>query len=209
MTKKYPLKYSMQIDEALLHFKSELAYYGFRADKDIMKFGIKFFLRLFSILLITILLQSNFLEAHADPNPISPPPTQSPQDTYSAFINNTNDAYSLIMDAHKKSQAEGGLRASEEVLTLAHQAEEAMERAVETLNLEGIPIAERKSQGIELVLLLRETLDRIERPDVLSIPNAQVVRDKDLDRWEIPHTQIAIVKKVGSPKAVRTHCGDG
>lgn len=186
----------MQIDEALLHFKSELAYYGFRADKDIMKFGIKFFLRLFSILLITILLQSNFLEAHADLNPISPPPTQSPQDTYSAFINNTNDAYSLIMDAHKKSQAEGGLRASEEVLTLAHQAEEAMERAVETLNLEGIPIAERKSQGIELVLLLRETLDRIERPDVLSIPNAQVVRDKDLDRWEIPHTQIAIVKKV-------------
>lgn len=161
-----------------------------------MKCGTKFVLRLLGVCLIVTLLQSYLLGSHASLNPLSPPPTQSPQDTYSAFISNTNDAYRLIMDAHEKSQAEGGFRASEEVLALAHQAEESMERAIETLNLEGIPLAERKSQGIELTLLLRETLDRIDKPDVSSIPNAQVVSDTGLEHWEVPNTQIAIVKTV-------------
>ena len=161
-----------------------------------MKCGTKFVLRLLGVCLIVTLLQSYLLGSHASLNPLSPPPTQSPQDTYSAFISNTNDAYRLIMDAHEKSQAEGGFRASEEVLALAHQAEESMKRAIETLNLEGIPLAERKSQGIELTLLLRETLDRIDKPDVSSIPNAQVVSDTGLEHWEVPNTQIAIVKTV-------------
>lgn len=161
-----------------------------------MKFRAKLVLRVFSILLIIISFQSNFFEAHAGLSPISPPPTQSPQDTYSAFIRNTNDAYNLIMEAHQKSQAEGGLRASEEVLTLASQAEEAMERAIETLNLESVPLAKQKSEGIELVLLLRETLDRIEKPDPSSIPNAEVVSETGLDRWKIPNTHIAIIKSV-------------
>ena len=159
-----------------------------------MQFGSKFVLRVFSMLLIIFSLQGSFLEANAKVNPIAPPPTQSPQATYGAFIANTNDAYSLIMDAHQQSISEGGLWASAEVLNLAAQAEEAIERAIKTLDLKSIPLAKQKSQGIELALLLRETLDRIEKPDIASIPDDQAVKDNDLDRWEIPNTQIAIVQ---------------
>ena len=159
-----------------------------------MKLGSRFVLRVFSIFLIIFSLQGNVHRVNAELSSISPPPTQSPQDTYSAFLKNTDDAYTLIMEAHRKSQAEGGIRASEEVLTLADQADEAMDRAIETLNLERVPLVEKKSRGIELVLLLRETLDRIEKPEISSIPDAQVVKDIGLDEWEIPNTRIAIVK---------------
>jgi MscS family membrane protein len=160
----------------------------------VMKIRIKFFVRAFSIILIIFLLQGVLLRVNAGVSPIAPPSTQSPQATYSAFMTNMNDAYSLIMEAHQQSQAEGGMLASAEVENLAAQAEEAMERAIETLNLQNVPLANQESQGIESALLLREILDRIEKPDIASIPDAQSVQEAGIDRWEIPDTQIAIVQ---------------
>ncbi|NET49858.1 MAG: hypothetical protein F6K09_14315, partial [Merismopedia sp. SIO2A8] len=69
-------------------------------------------------------------------SPIAPPPTQSPRATYSAFLRNTNDAHTLILEAYQKSQSEGGLWASREVLDLAKQAKEAMERVTRTMDLQ-------------------------------------------------------------------------
>ena len=159
-----------------------------------MKRWLGFILKFVSVLTIILALQGTFTIANASLNPIAPPPTQSPRATYDAFLRNTDDAHALILEAYQKSQSEGGLWASPEVLDLSQQAKDALERAIRTLDLQNFSQVNRASKSVELTLMLREILDRVELPNIDSIPDASTVAEKELTRWEIPQTQIAIVK---------------
>ena len=154
-----------------------------------------FLLRAIAAMAIVVLFQLTSGTSHAQINPLAPPKTISPQATLEQFLDNTNNAYELLMEAREKSQQEGGLFHSSEVKELAAHAEEAMERAVRTLNLEDVPEANKVREGLESALRLKEVLDRITLPAFERIPDrADVAADPDFDRWEIPGTEIAIVK---------------
>ncbi|NET10266.1 MAG: mechanosensitive ion channel family protein [Symploca sp. SIO2B6] len=159
-----------------------------------MKRWPDFIIKIISVLIIILALQGGFTIANASLSPIAPPPTQSPRATYSAFLRNTNDAHTLILEAYQKSQSEGGLWASREVLDLAKQAKEAMERVTRTMDLQNFSQVNRASDSTEFALMLREILDRVELPDIDSIPDLLTVEEEGLTRWEIPKTQIAIIK---------------
>jgi MscS family membrane protein len=161
-----------------------------------MKRQLHFIVRIISSILIILSLQLHAGGTTTEINPIAPPPTNSPQETYSAFMANMENSYTLIMKAVEQSNAESGFFASDEVLDLAHQAEEAMERAIKTLDVQNIPKVNRVSKSIESALLLREVFDRIEKPNILKIPNHQDVEVSGLTRWQIPKTQLKIVQQV-------------
>ncbi len=125
-------------------------------------------------------------------NPIAPPPTSSPRETLTAFLDNTNEAYERIMSAQADTQNAPGLGHPESALAEAQAAEEALERAIETLNLSEIEDAVRDEVGLEMVLKLKEVLDRLELPALSTVPDAEEVAEAELQRWEIPNTEIAI-----------------
>jgi MscS family membrane protein len=144
---------------------------------------------------VVIVAQSVIPVRSAGVSPLMPPHTDSPQETLAQFADNMNDAYRLLMEAHNRSKQEGDWVHSPEVKALAAQAEEATERAVRTLNLQEVPEASKGRVGLESALLLKEILDRIPLPSFDRIPDlSDVAADASLVRWEIPDTEIAIVK---------------
>ncbi|HIK32327.1 MAG TPA: mechanosensitive ion channel [Oscillatoriales cyanobacterium M59_W2019_021] len=149
-----------------------------------------------------VLAQSTLPVSSAGLDPLTPPHTESPQETLGQFLENTNEAYRLLMAAHEESKQESGLFHSPPVKALAAQAEEAMERAVRTLNLESVPETSKQRVGLESALKLKEILDRIPLPSLDRVPDVnEVTEDPSLVRWEIPKTEIAIVKSQGGQYA--------
>ena len=174
---------------------SEFFSIGYSLSRVSMKQVKHFLLRAIAAMAIVAFSQLTIGISHAEINPLAPPKTISPQATLEQFLDNTNDAYGLLMEAREQSEQEGGLFHSSQVKQLAAQAEEAMERAVRTLNLEEVPEANKAREGLESTLRLKEILDRITLPAIERIPDrADVAADPDLERWEIPGTEIAIVK---------------
>ena len=150
-------------------------------------------MRAIAAMAIVILAQSPISSAVI--KPLAPPNTDNPRSTVLQFVENTNKAHRLLMKAQARSKQEGGLFHSPRVNELAARAEEAMERAVRTLNLQDVPDASKARVGLESALRLKEILDRITLPNVARIPDlADVEADPSLERWEIPGTEIAIVK---------------
>ncbi len=144
---------------------------------------------------VVVLAQSTIPVRGGGMSPLTPPHTDSPQETLGQFLENMNDAYRLLMEADDRSKREGGLVLSSDVKELAAQAEEATERAVRTLNLEEVPETSKQRVGLESALLLKEILDRISLPSLDLIPDvSDVAADETLVRWEVPKTEIAIVK---------------
>jgi len=149
-----------------------------------------------TLVVIFLIVLSPCLVLGSNPveNPLAPPATHSPRDTLTQFLANTNEAYDLIMAAYTQGKKERGFFYSKAVLTQAHQAEVALERAVKTLSLEDVPPINRKEGGIVSALLLKGILDRINLPAIAQMPDEATVVAEGLTHWEIPNTEIAIVK---------------
>jgi MscS family membrane protein len=107
--------------------------------------------------------------------PISPPDKTSPRVTLSEFRSNMDLTYRLIMSAYESGQKDLGLRYSPAQQQKAYQAEEALERAIKTLDLSDIPPAQLEDVGVESALLLKEILDRILLPPEDQIPDIVAV----------------------------------
>lgn len=157
-----------------------------------MKFFNKQLKRIILGVLIITFLQASILAARTPKNPIAPPNTDSPRATLTEFIDNMNEAYTLIMNAHNQSKQEGGFRHSPSVQTTAYNAQQAFERAIKTLNLSEIPVVIRNDVGAESALMLKEILDRLDLPPLNTIPDQAEVIATKLKIWEIPETQIQL-----------------
>ncbi|NER08250.1 MAG: hypothetical protein F6K17_39760 [Okeania sp. SIO3C4] len=199
----------------------------------------KFLLRVLTVLIIIILTQSAVIsispdnnpleppETHSpcksqsdaisispDNNPLRPPETDSPRATMSGFMKNMNEAYKLISEAEDQSKKEGGLWHSPEVKKKGEQAQLALNRAIDALNLVDIPPINRQDFGTESALMLKEILDRLKLPKPDDIPDEKAVSQslkpptrlevrggeiavvsqslKPVTRWEVPGSEIAI-----------------
>ncbi|NET28540.1 mechanosensitive ion channel family protein [Okeania sp. SIO1I7] len=158
----------------------------------------KLLLRVLTVLVIIILTQSAVISISIsrDNNPLRPPETDSPRQTMSAFMDNMNKAYTLIKEAEKQSEEKGGLLwHSPEVKKKGKQAQLALNRAIDALNLVDIPPINRQDFGTEYALMLKEILDRLELPKPDEIPDEKVVPQsltRPRTRWEVPGSEIAI-----------------
>lgn len=131
-------------------------------------------------------------------NPLSPPATRSPQDTLFEFLDKSRKAIGIIQNIQQRAMQKDGVFYSPEDIAQGNYAEELLEQAIRTINLSDIPEANRSRVGLERALMLKEILERIPLPERDAIPdqNAVTTGDKKLQRWEIPGTEIAIVRGI-------------
>lgn len=131
-------------------------------------------------------------------NPLSPPATRSPQDTLFEFLDKSRKAIGIIQNIQQRAMQEDGFFHSPEDIAQGNYAEELLEQAIRTINLSDIPEANRSRVGLERALMLKEILERIPLPKRDAIPDQNTVTtgDKKLQRWEIPGTEIAIVRGI-------------
>jgi MscS family membrane protein len=160
-------------------------------------------------------------------NPLALPDTSSPQAALKSFLDNVNNAYSVLMAAHRKNMKEPGLFASKAVLQMEKQAEKLLDKSVYCLNLSDVPESSRQDAGYESTIKLKEILDRIKLPlseDTLDAqsketdekqnktpekdnPDAQAIKIEEeqekipeLEHWRLPETDIVISKVIKGPR---------
>ena len=122
--------------------------------------------------------------AASEIHPLEPADTSSPRSTYRYFIEQMNMAY----NAHLQSSY--------------HDAEvkNTVLKAMKCLDLSEVAKADRENIGIETALLLKEVIDRIATPPRDQIPDVALVKNKEIDLYVLPHTDIRIQKISDGPR---------
>ncbi len=140
-----------------------------------------------------LLIAAPALAAPED-NPLRPADTTSPQSTLKTFVDSITEAFNILQSAQFAHMTEPGLFTSDAVEKQVTQAEDALARAVRTLDLSDVPPTTVQDIGLEKALLLKEVLDRIKLPDAAAIPDKATVSAGPIERWRIPNTEIVIAK---------------
>ncbi|MBJ6125976.1 mechanosensitive ion channel family protein [Microvirga splendida] len=135
------------------------------------------------------------------PGFLSPAQTSSPRATLEGFRADASRATALIMEAYRESKSEPGLSWSESVARKVAQAEAVMARASQNLDLRDIPPVELEHRRLESVILLKEVLDRLPLPDLSAVPGADEVAGKPPASWNVPGTDLRIVRVADGPRA--------
>jgi MscS family membrane protein len=137
---------------------------------------------------------------------LKPVDTSSPRRTYEGFLHSVNHAYMLVMETNTALRTRPPTMTINEALEIEKTAANFLRRATGTLDLSQVPKALRQDVSVEIVLQLKEILDRILLPPIDSIPNTQMVETarkeaRELSsqtvapfRWRVPNTQIEIVE---------------
>jgi MscS family membrane protein len=140
-------------------------------------------------------------------NPLKPPDTSSPRATLRSFLHNIDQAYAVLMDAHRNNMNTPGLFSSESVEQMERRAEVLLQRSAYCLNLSEVPDGLNQDIGYEGAIKLKEIFDRIELPSFEVIPDAKAIeaeeeREKvaELDQWRVPNTEIIISRVKKGPR---------
>jgi MscS family membrane protein len=132
------------------------------------------------------ILSSTQATSAAEPHPLRPADTSSPQATLKSFLDNTNQAYRLIAQKGEKSDP------SE---TMVHRL-----RAIRCLDSSKIAPTAAEDVADKRAVLLSEIFDRIELPDPKTAPDAKEAAAKKITRWRIPNTEITIIQMTEGPR---------
>jgi len=129
--------------------------------------------------------------------PLAPAARGSPRETLESFLSFSNAASNALIAAFYDEETRTGdlLFDTDEVRALKRDAMENLGRAMSTMDLSAIPPANRRTVGINSVLLLQEILDRIPLPDLEAVPDADDLADgAAVNGWTLPGTQIQMVR---------------
>lgn len=110
---------------------------------------------------------------------LRPPDTSSPQATLRSFLTDLEEAYRIAQGPE------------------AEDSQFFLSRAVRCLDLSRVPAEFKSSTGLESALMLKEVFDRIEMPSMSDVPAEQ---GEGLQRWVVPDTPIAIIRKLDGPR---------
>nr|WP_272211519.1 hypothetical protein [Marinicella sp. W31]MDC2877413.1 hypothetical protein [Marinicella sp. W31] len=119
-------------------------------------------------------------------NPISPPDTRSPRATLESFLvimEAANELWLGVRDGFFNNDNFFMTREEKNDLVLV---EELLEKAAQTLDLSGVPVASRDRTSIETVLQLQEIFDRIYLPPVDNIPGLPAGSNANSDQLGTP-----------------------
>ena len=132
---------------------------------------------------------------------LSPAQTSSPRATLESFRADASRATALLMEAYRESRSEPGLSLSEGVTRKAADADALLARASQTLDLRDIPPVELEHRRLESVILLKEILDRVPLPGSSAIPGDDEVAAKPPASWNVPGTDLRIVRVADGVRA--------
>jgi MscS family membrane protein len=132
---------------------------------------------------------------------LAPAETSSPRVTLEEFRANSAKAEALLMEAYRQSKAEPGLSWSPDVRRKVLEADVLLTQASRALDLRDIPPVELEHRRLEATLLLMEILDRVQLPDAAAIPDSGAGAAQPVASWNIPGTQIKIVRIADGPRA--------
>ncbi len=137
---------------------------------------------------------------------LQPVDTSSPRATLEGFLESTNRAFGLVMQADAALSADPPTMTKAQARALEDRASRLLQRAMDALDLSRIPDALRVETGEEAALMLKEVLDRLILPPLDAVPDARMVaeaRDGLLGsfvqadgplRWRVPNTEIEIAE---------------
>ncbi len=123
-------------------------------------------------------------ETNLDRQPLQPADTSSPQATLRSF----QEAAREVVRRHRAHLSPA-------------EVDRAIAKVLNTLDLSGLPPAERVDQGMEHTALLLEILGRIALPPLAKIPDVAAVESSGLKRWTIPDTELTIARTEEGPYA--------
>ena len=131
-----------------------------------------------------------------DNSPLAPAPTGSPRQTLQSFRALSRAAATELIAALDESDDTGSILAdTAEVRALKRSAINNLTRSMSTMDLSEVAPANRRTVGINAVLLLEEILDRVPVPEPDAIPDAAAVDDgAAVHGWTIPGTQIQMIR---------------
>lgn len=127
-------------------------------------------------------------------NPLRPPDRSSPRATLKTFLDSGDALASYVAHYYLPSPSRARF----------HRLVALSEIPYQTLDLSGLPPAERAKAGRSAATALYETLSRIPLPPLDAIPDADQVKQaagKGPTRWVIPNTEITLVREESGPRS--------
>lgn len=130
-------------------------------------------------------------------NPLMPLPMATPQQTLKSFLSLSNAGEDALLEAFAIAADNSSVFDTPEVRQLKQGAVEQIVKAASTLDLSSVAPENRRTLGINSVLLLKEVLERISLPPLDTDATAQASGDgtKALAYYILPGTDITIVNK--------------
>jgi MscS family membrane protein len=161
-----------------------------------VKIALSFFVpnRCFAVVLLALsVFQLWPMSANAsEENPLRPIDTSSPRATLQGFIEFTNKAYDEGAGLITAYIASSELYLSPEEMVSLKKAVRYQKSAERALDLSELPPATVDESSRRLMVQLKEVLDRIDLPPIVSIPDAQMMATSEFKYWVIPNTEIRI-----------------
>ena len=126
-------------------------------------------------------------------NPLTPPDTSSPQSTLRSYLDNMTKCYLILQKAFLLDvQSPNLFTHTPEVKKLAKEANLHFQKAIDCLDFSHVPDVYKEEYSKEVVIQLKEILDRVVLPDLNAVPTMEEGKDK-VTFWRIPKTPIEII----------------
>ena len=126
-------------------------------------------------------------------HPLAPLDVSSPRATLRSFNKACEDAYNAVITKRKKSLSRRTAR------TDVHA-----QRVMSCLDVSELPQFIRDSRGREVIVCLKEVLDRIDLPREKDIPDAKDIAGIEVvpppEHWTIPNTEITLSRIQEGPR---------
>ncbi|MBV9518515.1 MAG: mechanosensitive ion channel family protein [Hyphomicrobiales bacterium] len=137
----------------------------------------------------------------ADPDPLSPVDTSSPQGTLQGFVATVDQVYTEMAEILREYEASKRLYLTTAERRRQFEALSLVPKAIKVLDLSDVPPVLRDTVGPERALQLKEVLDRIGLPSSESIPDAGKMAHAASKRWRLPGTEIDVALVEGGSRS--------
>ncbi len=128
-------------------------------------------------------------------SPSSPPDVSSPRATLDSFLDSTDRATRLLIDAYREGAHSEGLLTTMALRDRLDRAGLYFAKAAESFDFSEVVDSNRQRVQLETVLLMREVLARLPRPPLTQIPGSAEVRRGEVGRgWQLPATRIEMTR---------------
>ncbi|MAZ01882.1 MAG: mechanosensitive ion channel protein MscS [Sneathiella sp.] len=134
-------------------------------------------------------------------NPISPPDSSSPRATIESFLFLMGEARNIWLDVRDDHAKGDTILLSDADNRRLDFVQTILEKASQTFDLSAVPASTREHVSIEIVLQLVEIFDRIDLPELSTVPGYEVglfPAASDLaalpTSWTVPGTNIVIAR---------------
>ncbi|MFV1997357.1 MAG: mechanosensitive ion channel family protein [Acidiferrobacterales bacterium] len=126
--------------------------------------------------------------------PLMTTDTKSPRNTLKSFLDSAREAYATGYAVRDSYFTSSRLYLSDSEKQKLDSALALVEHAKRTLNLSKVPEVIADKVAMDSVLELIEVLGRIDLPEISSVPDLKAMEAAKFKRWNIPGTDIIIVR---------------